>query len=67
MPTVPNPSHSSSAGTNNPVDAFKKGIKNEPSQSPVLKDVPFFDKFVMAFMTLACVHDIEQVFDTKYM
>jgi len=66
MPTTPNPSHSSSAGTNNPVDAFKKGIKCETSQYPVLKDVCFFDKFEMEFMTLARVHDIEEVFDTKY-
>jgi len=38
MPTVPNLSYNSSAGTNNPVDAFKKGIKHETSQYPVLKD-----------------------------
>jgi len=59
IPTVPTPSCSSSSGTNNPVDAFKKGIKHETSQYPVLKDVHFFDKFEMEFMTLACVHDIE--------
>jgi len=67
LPTTLTPSHSSSAGTNNPVDAFKKGIKHEASQYPVLKDVHFFDKFEMEFMTLAHVHDIEEVFDTKYM
>ena len=66
MPTTPTPSHSSSTGTNHPVDAFKKGIKCKTSQYPVLKDVHFFDKFEMEFMTLACVHDIEEVFDTKY-
>jgi len=27
----------------------------------------FFDKFQMEFITLAHVHDIEEVFDTKYM
>jgi len=67
MHTTPNPSHSSSAGTNNPVDAFKKGIKHETSQYPILKGVHFFDKFGMEFMTLAHLHDIEEVFDTKYM
>ena len=46
MPTVPNPSCSSSAGTNNPVDAVKKGIKCKTSHYPVLKDVHFFDKLL---------------------
>jgi len=67
MPTLPNPSCSSSAGTNNPVDAVKKGIKCKTSHYPVLKDVHFFDKVEMGFMTLAHVHDIEDVFDTNYM
>jgi len=68
MPTVSNPSCcSSTTGTNNPMDAFKKGIKHETSQYPVLKDACFFDKFEMEFMTLTHVHDIEEIFDTKYM
>jgi len=49
------------------MDAFKKGIKHKTSQYPVLKDVHFYDKIEMEFMILAPVHDIEEVFNTKYM
>jgi len=63
MPTVCNPSCSSTA----PVDAFKKGVKCETCQYHVFKDVHFFDKLEMEFMMLACVHDVKEVFDTKYM
>ena len=65
MPMVPNPSRTTPVA-NSPVDVFKKGIKCESLQYPVLKDIRFFDKFEMEFMTLARVHDIQDVFDPLY-
>ena len=66
MTMTPNPSHPILAAST-PAARFQKSIKHETTQYPVLKDVHYFDKFEMEFMTLTHVYDIHQVFDPKYM
>jgi len=38
----------------------------EMIQYPVLKDVHYFDKHELEFITLVCTHDVYQVFDPNY-
>jgi len=63
--TNPNPNYPILAASI-PAARFRKSIKHETTQYPILKDVHYFDKFEMEFMTLARTHDIHQVFDPGY-
>jgi len=63
--TLTNPNHPILAASS-PAAQFQKSIKHETLQYPVLKDICYFDKFEMEFMTLAHTHDIHQVFDSGY-
>jgi len=45
---------------------FKRGIKRDVAQYPVLKDDKFFDQFKMAMIAQARAHDIEDIFDPTY-
>jgi len=63
--TIPNPNYPI-LPANTPAARFQKSTKHETTQYPVLKDVHYFDKFEVEFMTLAHTHNIHQVFDPGY-
>ncbi len=65
MTMTPNPSHPILAASTLAA-RFQNSIKLETAQYHVLKDVHYFDKFEIEYMTLAHVHDIHQVFHPKY-
>ena len=45
---------------------FKRGIKRDVAQYPVLKDDKYFDQFKMVMIAQARAHDIEDVFNPTY-
>jgi len=65
---LPSPSQVSNALNAKPpaVLDFKRGIKRDVAQYPVLKDDKYFDQFKMAMIAQARAHDIEDIFDPAY-
>jgi len=61
---LPSPSQVSNALNAKP--DFKRGIKHDVAQYPVLKDDKYFDQFKMSMIAQARAHDIEDIFDPTY-
>jgi hypothetical protein len=52
--------------TNIELKEFRKGIKRDATQYPVLKDEQDFSTWIISFMAIARTHQINDVFDPNY-
>ena len=57
---------STRAGDSSAVKDFRKSIKRDVNQYPILKDPRYFDQFELKLLTIAKSHDVAQVFDPTY-
>ncbi|KAL7563652.1 hypothetical protein ACA910_013388 [Epithemia clementina (nom. ined.)] len=68
-PSVSSGSSSSTSTTtlrNGPLDAFKRGIKQDPAAYPTLKDEKYYDHFFCSFSITAKSHDCDEILNKFY-